>query len=161
LFGNDAKLLAADAFGGRLAVVDVRQRVFESIRSLPVHNIRGLTVAPDGQTLVLAHQSLNPLAQASFDDVHWGMLVRNQLRVVRTDDLGRPGPDSVLAGGSRTFDLGDVGYAAGDPGAVAYDSRGNLLIALAGVGEVAITASPEQGPRRIPVGRRPVAVLPS
>ncbi len=47
------------------------------------------------------------------------------------------------------------------PADVAFDARGNLLVALAGVDEVAITASPEQGPRRIVVGRRPMAVLPS
>ena len=59
------------------------------------------------------------------------------------------------------FDLGDVGYAAGDPADVAFDVRGNLFVALAGVDEVAITASPDQGPRRIVVGRRPTAVVPS
>lgn len=38
--------------------------------------------------------------------------------------------------------------------------RGNLIVCLAGVDEVAITASPDQGPRRIVVGRRPTAVTP-
>jgi len=160
-FDDGSRLLVADAFGGRLAVVDIRQRVIESVRSLPAHNIRGLALAPDGRTLVIAHQAINRLAQTSLDDVHWGLLIRNHLRVVRTDALLRPGPDAVLLGGSRLFDLGDVGYAAGDPAALAFDVRGNLIVALAGVDEVAITASPEQGPRRIAVGRRPTAVAPS
>ena len=59
------------------------------------------------------------------------------------------------------FDLGDVGYAAGDPAEIAYDARGRLLIALAGVDELAITASPDQAPRRTVVGRRPTAVISS
>jgi len=160
-FGDGTKLLVAEAFGGRLAVIDTRRRAIESIRSLPAHNIRGLAFAPDGDTLVIAHQVLNRLAQTSFDDVHWGMLIRNHLRVVRTDALLRPGPDAALLGSSRLFDLGDVGYAAGDPAALTFDVRGNLIGALAGVDEVAITASPEQGPRRIAVGRRPTAVTPS
>ena len=42
------------------------------------------------------------------------------------------------------FDLGDVGYAAGDPAEIAFDARGKLIVALAGVDEVAITASPDQ-----------------
>ena len=50
-----------------------------------------------------------------------------------------------LLDGSRVYDLGDVGYAAGDPSALAFDSRGNLIIALAGVNEIAITASPAKG----------------
>jgi YVTN family beta-propeller protein len=158
---DGSKLIVADAFGGRLAVVDVKRRSLDSLRTLPTHNIRGLAFAPDGQTLVVAHQVLNRLAQTSFDDVHWGLLVRNHLRVMRTESLVRLGPDSALLNGSRLFDLGDVGYAAGDPADIAYDARGNLLVALAGVDEVAITASPEQGPRRVVVGRRPTAVVPS
>jgi YVTN family beta-propeller protein len=159
-FVRDSKLVVADAFGGRVAVVDAQRRAIDSVRSLPAHNIRGLAFAPDGRTLLIAHQVLNRLAQTSFDDVHWGLLIRNHLRVVRTDALLKGGPDDGLLDGSRLFDLGDVSYAAGDPAGMAFDIRGNVIVALAGVDEVAITASPEQGPRRIVVGRRPTAVAP-
>jgi YVTN family beta-propeller protein len=158
--GQGTKLVVADAVGERLAVVDVKRRAVESLRSLPAHNIRGLALAPDGRTLVIAHQVLNRLAQASFDDVHWGLLIRNQLRVVRTEALWTAASDVALLDASRLFDLGDVGYAAGDPAAAVFDVRGNLIVALAGVDEVAIAASPEQGPRRVVVGRRPTAVAP-
>jgi YVTN family beta-propeller protein len=87
-------------------------------------------------------------------------LIRNNLRVVQTDALLSAVSDPELVGGSRLFDLGDVGYAAGDPADVAFDPRGNVIVALAGVGEVAITASPDQGPRRVVVGRQPTAVAP-
>ena len=97
----------------------------------------------------------------NFDDVHWGLLVRNHLRVLRVDALTKPGSDAALLEGSRLFDLGDVGYAAGDPGPVVFDARGDLIVALAGVNEIAITASPDQGPRRVVVGRRPTALAPS
>ena len=83
--------MVADAFGGRLAVIASDRRAIESVRVLPAHNIRGLAFAPDGKTLVIAHQVLNRLAQASFDDVHWGLLIRNQLRVVRTDAAAQGG----------------------------------------------------------------------
>jgi YVTN family beta-propeller protein len=86
-------------------------------------------------------------------------LIRNHLRVLRTESLWKP--DASLVDDSRLFDLGDVGYAAGDPGDIAYDARGNLLIALAGVDEVAVTASPDQAPRRIVVGRQPTALVTS
>jgi YVTN family beta-propeller protein len=161
VLGGGTKLLVADAFGGRLAVVDARHRTIDALRSLPAHNIRGLALAPDGNTIVIAHQALNRLARSSFDDVHWGMLIRNHLRVVSTDALLRPGSDTALLDRSRLFDLGDVGYAAGDPAALAFDVRGNLIVALAGVDEVAITPSPEQAARRIPVGHRPTAIVPS
>ncbi len=159
--GDGSKLVVADAFGGRLAVVDVGRRAIESVRTLPAHNIRGIAFAPDGKSLVIAHQYLNPLAQTTFDDVHWGLLVRNHLRTLRTDRLLAAGSDGVLLDSSRVFDLGDVGYAAGDPGALAWSKGGELIIALSGVDEIAITASPEQGPRRIVVGHRPTALAPS
>jgi YVTN family beta-propeller protein len=161
LVADGSRLIVADAFGGRLAVVDVKQRTIESVRSLPAHNIRGLALAPDGQTLVAAHQVQSRLAQSSFDDVHWGLLVRNHLRILRIDTLLRPGPDAALLDSGRLFDLGDVGYAAGDPADLAFDARGNLIVALAGVDEVAITASADHGARRIVVGRQPLAVMPS
>ena len=90
---DGSKLIVADAFSGRLAVVDVKtSRTIESVRSLPAHNIRGLALAPDGKTLVVAHQVQSRLAQSSFDDVHWGLLIRNHLRVLQIDSLLRPGP---------------------------------------------------------------------
>jgi YVTN family beta-propeller protein len=160
-FRDGSKLVVAEAFGGRLAVVESGQRTIESIRALPAHNIRGLAFAPDGKTVVLAHQVLNRLAQTTFDDVHWGTLVRNHLRVIPTDALSQTSSDAAVLARGRLYDLGDVGYGAGDPAALAFDVRGNLIITLAGVNEVAITASPNQAPRRIVVGRRPTAVAPS
>jgi YVTN family beta-propeller protein len=161
LCADGRKLIVADAFGGQISVIDLADRKIDSIRSLPAHNIRGLALSPDGKTLVVAHQVLNRLAQTSFDDVHWGTVVRNHLRVLSVDAILKPGPDPALLEGSRLFDLGDVGYAAGDPGKLAFGKHGDLLVVLAGVDEVAITASPDQGPRRVVVGRRPAALAPS
>jgi YVTN family beta-propeller protein len=161
MFPGISKLVVADAFGGRLAVVDLARRSIDSVRTLPAHNIRGLAFSPDGRALLIAHQVLNRLAQASFDDVHWGLLIRNHLRVVQTEALLKAGSDEALLDGGRLFDLGDVGYAAGDPGAIAIDPRGNLIVALSGADEVAIAAGVGQGPRRIVVGRRPAAVAAS
>jgi YVTN family beta-propeller protein len=157
-FADGSRLVVADAFGGRLAVVDLHRRAIDSIRSLPAHNIRGMAFSPDGRTLLLTHQVLSRLAQATFDDVHWGQLIRNHLRVLRVESLRAAGSDAALLDGGRLFDLGDVGYAAGDPGAIAFDRRGNLIVALEGMDEVVIAAGVDQGPRRVVVGRRPTAV---
>ena len=110
---DGSKLVVADAFGGRLAVVDIRRRAIDSVRSLPAHNIRGLAFAPDGQTLVIAHQVLNRLAQTSFDDVHWGALdpqpsagladrrpveCRSRRRAARRQPAIRPGRRRLCGG---------------------------------------------------------------
>ena len=53
--GGGSKLVVADAFGGRLAVVkpSPEDRMGPTI---PRHNIRGMAFAPDGRSLVIAHQ---------------------------------------------------------------------------------------------------------
>jgi YVTN family beta-propeller protein len=160
-FRGSFKVVVADAFAGHVTVVDPKRPMIETVWKLPGHNIRGLAFTHDGRSLLLTHQILSRLAHTSFDDVHWGLLVRNHLRLLQTDALLKPGPDSSLLEGSQLFDLGDVGYAAGDPAGVTFDVRGNLIIALAGVDEVGITPSPDQAPRRTAVGHRPTAVTPS
>lgn len=157
-FDGGAPVVVADAFGGRLAVVDPHRRALESVRTLPAHNIRGMAFSPDGRTLLLAHQVLSRLARTTFDDVHWGQLIRNHLRVLRVESLLKPGTDAALLDGGRLFDLGDVGYAAGDPGAIGVSRRGEVIVALEGVDEIALAAGVGEGAHRIVVGRRPSAV---
>jgi YVTN family beta-propeller protein len=153
---DGSKLVVADAFGGKLALVDLQRRSLESVRSLPAHNIRGLALAADGKTLVVAHEVLNPLARSTFDDLHWGLLISNHLRVLRLDVVLKP--DADLLRGSGLFELGDVGKGAGDPSGLEVDSRGNLIVALGGVNEAAITHGPGQPLRRVAVGHRPGAM---
>ncbi len=50
MLGNGSMLVVAEAFGGRVAVVDINRMSLESVRSLPGHNIRGLALrATDGR----------------------------------------------------------------------------------------------------------------
>lgn len=153
---DGSKLVVADAFGGKLALIDWRRRSLESVRSIPAHNIRGLALAADGKTLLVAHQMLNPLARSTFDDLHWGLLISNHLRVLRLDAMLKP--DADLLKGSGLFELGDVGKGAADPSGLIVDSRGHLIIALGGVNEAAITQGPGQPLRRVAAGRRPGAM---
>jgi YVTN family beta-propeller protein len=152
----DAKLVVADAFGGRLAVVDIGRGEVESVRSLPAHNIRGLALSQDGKELWVAHQALNGRAATTFDDVHWGNLMTNNLRVLPLNDLLSPQADLLRA--SRLHYLGDVGNAAGDPARLATGRDGAVMVALAGVGDVALGKEGEQRWQRVHVGARPTAV---
>jgi YVTN family beta-propeller protein len=151
-----AKLIVADSFGGRLAVVDVGRGEVESDRLLPAHNIRGLAASADGRRLLVSHQLLQSQATTSPDDIHWGNLIVNGMR-----DLPLPGVldrTADLLRDSRLHRLGDVGRGAGDPAAVAAAAAGTVVVALAGVGEVAVGAGPGGDWRRVTVGRRPTAV---
>lgn len=56
---SGAKLIAADAYGGKIAVIDV-----------------------DHRTLALSHQSLRRLARTTFEDIHWVSLLGNHLPLI-------------------------------------------------------------------------------
>src|SRR5262249_22566533 len=93
-----------------------------------------------------------------FEDVHWGSLVNNHLRVLKVDALLGTRSDAELLRAGRVIDLGGPGNAAGDPAGVAFDRAGGLAVALAGVDEVALGAGPTAVLRRVAAGRRPTAL---
>jgi YVTN family beta-propeller protein len=154
---DSRKVVVADAFGGRLAVVDTGTGAVESVRELPGHNIRGLALGADGKELWVTHQTLNRLAETTQDDIHWGNVMTNDLRVLPLADLLRPKAD-LLAGG-RVLHLGDVGRGAADPAGLAFDRDGRVVVALAGVDEVQVGGEKDGTGRRIRVGACPTAVV--
>jgi cytochrome c peroxidase len=158
LVRSSARLIVADAFGGKLAVVDPASGALESVRTIPGQNIRGLAESPDGQRLVVAYQVLRRLARTSFEDIHWGSLVSNDVLLLRPDALLAPGSTGDPLRGSRAIDLGDPGNGAGDPSAVIFARDGRFAVALGGVDEVRIGSDPAHLPVRAGVGRRPMAL---
>lgn len=150
------RLLVADAFGGRLALVDPARGSVADWRQLPAHNIRGLGLARGGQMLLVAHQMLNDLAHSIRNDIHWGLLMSNDLRWLRVDAL--------LAGGDRLYrgghmhPLGDAGRGGADPGGLAVAPDGTVVVTLSGVNEVAFGKEEDFSMQRRKVGRRPTAV---
>jgi YVTN family beta-propeller protein len=157
LLPGSGKLIVADAFGGRLALIDVRTLKVDSVRSLPAHNLRGLTLAADGKHLLMTHQILHHLAQSNEDDIHWGNLLTNNVRSIPLDALLNPQADLLAA--SDVDYLGEAGRAAGDPDGLAVTADGVTVVALAGVSEVAVKGSGKAGWQRLSVGRRPTGVV--
>jgi YVTN family beta-propeller protein len=106
--------------------------------------------------LLVAHQMLSPRASSTFDDIHWGNLVTNNLRTLALTAVLAPKAD-LLDHGHLDY-LGEVGRGAGDPAGVAVTPTGQAVVALAGVGEVAVGPDRDGGYSRLAVGRRPTAV---
>jgi YVTN family beta-propeller protein len=150
------RLLVADAFGGKLALIDPTTRQLDALREIPGHNIRGLGVSTSGEMLILSHQMLNDLAHSIRNDIHWGLLMSNDLRWLKVS--------SVLAGGDQLYrgghmhPLGDAGRGGGDPGALDVASDGTVIVAISGVNEVAFGKEGDFSMQRVKVGRRPTAV---
>jgi len=59
-------LVAADAFGGRLAIIDLPRHRVQAVRSIEGHNIRGMVATPDGRGLILSHQLLQASHSVNF-----------------------------------------------------------------------------------------------
>jgi YVTN family beta-propeller protein len=159
LLSEDRKLVAADAFGGGLALLDVANGEVDSVRSLACHNIRGLALTGDGKRLLVSHQVLNPLAQTTRDDIHWGNLLSNNVRVIPLSHILDRGAD--LLKGSEQYHLGEPNHGTGDPASVAVGKGDRIIVALAGVGEVAVGSERGEDWQIIAVGTEPTTVLTS
>lgn len=135
LVQNDRLLIVADAFGGRLAIVDPHAGRLLFVRELPAHNIRGLGLSPDGKMLVVAHQLLNELAHTVHNDVHWGLLLSNDLRWLRVDRiLDR---QSEWFEGSHMQPIGEAGRGGADPGRLVVAADGTVVVTVSGTDELA------------------------
>jgi YVTN family beta-propeller protein len=156
LLPKENKLVVADAFAGRLAFFDPADLSLQVSKEFPGHNIRGLGVTNDRQKILVSHQMLNDLAHTIQNDVHWGMLMSNDLRWLKVD--------SALAGGKELYHgahmhpLGEPGKGSGDPGGLDMSPGGTVVVALSGINHVTLGKEDDFSLYRVPVGRRPVAV---
>ncbi len=163
---DGARLVVADAFGGRLAAIDVPAARVRSVRSFHGHNVQGMAADAEETALLLAHQILNESVPTTHDRVFWGTVMGNVVRTVPLEDLFSPSQQSSLGESSQVYDLarwslhplGRPGSATGDPGAVTVTRAGQTVVALSGVGDIAYQPAPLQSFARVKVGRRPVAV---
>lgn len=157
LLEDRERLLVADSFSGRLAVVDLKKFVVESVRDFPGHNIRGFASSPNGEMLLLSHQMLNELAHTVRSDVHWGLLMSNDLRWLKTDIV--LDSKQKIYSESHMHPLGEAGSATGDPARLDISDDGVVVVALAGVNEVAMGRERDFSLKRIRVGLRPTSVV--
>jgi YVTN family beta-propeller protein len=150
------KLIVADAFGSRLAVIDPASGSVESVRELPAHGIRQLRLHPGRPRLLLTHQMLSRLAHTTFDDVHWGGLMVNCLRSLPLDDVLQPHLDPIKQG--QLDYIGGPEQGAGDPAGFVMRADKVVAIALSGTNEVVFDDGNHLYAKRVAVGDRPTAM---
>lgn len=160
LFLDQHHLLVADAHGGGLAVVNTVAPRLHSWQTLPGHNIRGLTLTPDGSQVVLTHQILNVAASTTRSIIAWGGVISNTLHTIPVAELLRSAatetPDRIHG---TLFPLGRERRGAGDPGDVVITGDGRVIVALTGVHEIAVRSPGSHELTRVAVGRRPTRLL--
>lgn len=150
------KLIVADAFGPKLAVVDPVASVVESVRELPAHGIRQLSLHPTKPRLLMTHQMLSRLAHTTFDDVHWGGLMVNCLRSLSLADVLNPKADLLKQ--SQLDYLGGPEQGAGDPAGFVMRADGIAAVALSGTDEVVIDDGNHLYAKRVKVASKPTAM---
>jgi YVTN family beta-propeller protein len=155
LLPGGEKLVVADAFGGKLAVVNVQRGVVESVRVVPGLNIRGLAVGADGKQLLLSQQLLAEDTPTRSDDIRWGNVISNGVRSLSLEDVANPSAD--LLQHSRLLPLGEFLHGAADPAGLSV-ADGKILVTLAGTGEVAFGPELHGDWPRLSVGRRPTVL---
>lgn len=148
--------IITSAFGGRMCMLNVQTGMIENTIESPVHNIRDLTLSRNQSALWMAHQLLHPDATTLRGDIQWGFLMENMVSGFPLSNLADrfTHQNPLLLKGQ----LERPGNAAGDPEALLWTDQGELLVALAGVGEVAVLHEDSTVSTRLGVGRRPCAI---
>ena len=162
LLPGEEKLLAADSFGGGLAVVDLSKRAVSFAGEISGHNIRGLALSPDGRQVLVAHQRLDETLATGLGELRSGRLTGGVVRSIALAELASGSPDALTR--STTLELGFIGQGAADPGEIAFDATGRMFVALSGTQQVAVVPRdlPSAGePARLAVGRKPTALVAS
>jgi YVTN family beta-propeller protein len=153
---DESRLVVGDAYGGKLAIVEPDTWKLVGVREIPAHNIQGMSVTPDGRMLAIAHQMLNDLAHTVRNDIHWGMLLSNDLRWVPLN--AALDPKVELYAGAHMHPLGDPGRGGADPSDLAITSGGLAIVSMGGADQIALGSEQDFSLRRIAVGRRPTAL---
>ena len=158
LFLPDGRLVVADAFGGGLAVIDGDRRFVTQAARVQGHNLGGLALSLDGRNLMISQQTLSGSETTTEDPVFWGQLLNNSLRTVSLDELPRDGSSLDEPVRGTVLPLGEPSHGTGDPSAIWVGSRGQTVVCLSGVDQVAVRDTETLPMLRLDVGRRPVAV---
>ena len=173
---HGTKLAVADAFGGQIGILETASLKTSHVATIKGHNIRGLGLNEDGSSLLVAQQRMNPLARADYDDLHWGALVSNGVRVLDVSELSatRATPPTVASestvdrptksvGQIEVVDVegwldqfGGTGSAMGDASGMITGEHELMAVTFGGIGEVIIRRAGYS--TRIAVGRRPGAM---
>ena len=94
-------------------------------------SIRGLAV--QGNELVTVHSMLNEFSRTDRNEIHWGVLMANEVRFIDVDLLIKERGDRIYVGG-RVNPVGVPGNGAAEPTNMAiHGSTGNVAVAIVGL----------------------------
>ena len=170
LYLPDGKLIVADSFAGRLAIVDTTAGSVLKEHDVYGHNIRGLGLNHKHDKLLVACQTLDPATFTTYERVFWGVLMQNGLHSIPLDqllsmsgDVVDTAPEEAEYSGTsypsqQRYPLGTPSMGSGDPGAMVVTENDTTLIVISGVNQVAFRTASHMPFERLQTGKRPEAI---
>jgi mono/diheme cytochrome c family protein len=153
---SENRLVVADAFGPRVAVIHLDDFRVESIREIPGNNIRGLTLSTDQTRVYVTHELINEIAPPRSSEIIWGSMVSDAMREITVSAI--VDSEASLMKGGRFIAVGNNTRGAGDPNALLMREDGRLIVTIGGLGQIGVVEPGGIGVTRIVAGRRPVAI---
>lgn len=172
-FLDETNLLITDSFSGNLGIINTTSNSLIGWRTIEGHNIRGLTLTRSGDAVLISHQHLNSQMPTERSRVFWGQVVSNLLREITSNHLlsansvrhaARTHSEWELFPATEPvhhwslYPLGKTGNGAGDPGDIVVTPKGERIVCLSGVNEIAISEPTGRSFTRVSVGLRPIAL---
>jgi mono/diheme cytochrome c family protein len=136
------RLLVADAFGGRLALIDPARRSVTHTVTIRGHNLRGMAYDPMHDEVVIAYQQLTSHLPTTHDHVFWGNVIGNLVMTVKMDEMTdeqHANEDFRPLAHWSLQTLGRAEAGGGDPSGLVLLPDGGRLVCLTGVGELAVS----------------------
>lgn len=154
LLEDSSRLLVADAFGGTLGILDTSMRLWAGSHDFLGQAIAQMQPTSDGRLLLL-HGSLNPTSQTIQNDIHWGVLMANDLRWMEIDRLLSQQGDNIYSG-SRVHPVGVPTRGSGELTSFQTDAEGRIAVTIGGMDQVAIGSEDAYTFRYLSVGDYPL-----
>jgi hypothetical protein len=170
LFVTNKQLIVADAFGGKLAIVDCTSGQIVSQHSVYGHNISGLSLNHDATQLLVTCQTLDAGTFTSYERIFWGVVMQNGLQAMPLTSLlsqgaqisdtviEEPNYDGSSYASQNRYPLGTPSNGSGDPGELVVTKHDTTLLLLSGVNQLAFRTASHLPFERLKTGRRPEAI---
>ena len=150
-------LAVADNFGRELLILDPKDGHVITNHDFFGTSIRGLSVY--GKDLVTLHAMLNEFSRTDQNEIHWGVLMANDVRLVDIDLLLKERGDKIYVGG-RVNPVGVPGNGSAEPTDLAiHQASGQVAVAVGGTDMLAIGQTDGYTYKYVPVGRYPSTAI--
>ena len=155
LLSGKKRLVVTGAFDAGIVEMELGTQELSNTKRIGGHNLGKPALDEQRGELLFPFQAMSPIAQATFNDIHWGNLISNQVHVI-------PLERSIAK--SYDVQLGKPGRGAGDPSCIVALSADLFAVLIAGRNEVQFwRRGPDGGVGEsiatIPVGSRPLDAI--